>query len=94
LTKSELVKLIASRADLTQDRVEEVLDCILETMIGAMREGERIELRGFGAFGVRLRGPRRGRNPRSGTPVAVRPQRWIYFRVGKELRLALNAPRS
>ena len=64
---------------------------ILERMIEALEDGGRVELRGFGAFSVRSRAARAGRNPRTGEPVDVRAKHVPFFKSGKELRDRLNA---
>ena len=88
-------KLIAQLAEenphLTQRDVERVVGVILETMCDALADGGRVELRGFGAFSVRARPARSGRNPRTGEPVEVRAKAAPFFKSGKELRLRLNA---
>jgi integration host factor subunit beta len=60
-------------------------------MIQALEDGGRVELRGFGAFSVRSRGARSGRNPRTGESVSVRAKHVPFFKSGKELRVRLNA---
>jgi len=59
-------------------------------MVEALRRGERVELRGFGAFSVKLRGPRQGRNPRTGAVVAVAKKAIPFFKTGKKMRTRLN----
>ena len=63
---------------------------ILDEIAEALAEGNRVELRGFGAFSVRERKPRVGRNPRTGEKVEVRAKRVPFFRPGKELRARVN----
>lgn len=92
MIKSELIaKLAAENPHLTQRDVERVVTVILEKMIGALEEGGRVELRGFGAFSVRSRPARAGRNPRTGEAVDVRAKHVPFFKSGKELRARLNA---
>ena len=64
---------------------------MLEEIIGAMKDGNRVELRGFGAFSVKSRNARMGRNPRTGSAVEVIAKRVPFFKTGKELRERLNA---
>ena len=66
------------------------MNAVLNEIIGAMSRGDRVELRGFGAFSVKLRSARMGRNPRTGAQVAVRNKRIPYFKTGKEMRERLN----
>ena len=92
MIKSELIaKLAAENPHLTQRDVERVVGVILERVINALEGGGRVELRGFGAFSVRSRPARAGRNPRTGDPVDVRAKHVPFFKSGKELRARLNA---
>ena len=92
MIKSELIaKLAAENPHLTQRDVERVVGVILERIINALENGGRVELRGFGAFSIRSRPARAGRNPRTGDPVDVRAKHVPFFKSGKELRARLNA---
>src|SRR5215203_4011649 len=91
MIKSNLVKQIsAANPHLYQEDVEKMLNAILEEIIGAMSRGERVELRGFGAFSVKSRSARTGRNPRTGSPVQVKDKKFPHFKTGKEMRKRLN----
>ncbi len=92
MIKSELIANLASEnPHLTQKDVERVVAVIFERMTGALVGGGRVELRGFGAFSVRARPARAGRNPRTGESVDVRAKAVPFFKSGKELRERLNA---
>jgi integration host factor subunit beta len=92
MIKSELIaSLAAENPHLTQKDVERVVGVILERMIVALEQGGRVELRGFGAFSVRSRPARSGRNPRTGETVDVPAKHVPFFKSGKELRARLNA---
>lgn len=92
MIKSELIaSLAAENPHLTQKDVERVVAVILERMIVALEQGGRVELRGFGAFSVRSRPARSGRNPRTGETVEVQAKHVPFFKSGKELRARLNA---
>ena len=92
MIKSELIaKLASENPHLTQRDVERVVSVILDSMTDALERGGRVELRGFGAFSVRARPARAGRNPRTGDTVAVKAKRVPFFKSGKELRERLNA---
>ena len=92
MIKSELIaRLAAENPHLTQRDVERVVGVILERMINALENGGRVELRGFGAFSVRSRPARAGRNPRTGETVDVPAKAVPFFKSGKELRERLNA---
>jgi integration host factor subunit beta len=91
MIKSELVQLIADRnPHLFQRDVENIVNSVFDEITGALAEGNRVELRGFGAFSVKNRQPRAGRNPRTGEAVSVE-EKWVpFFKTGKELRDRLN----
>jgi integration host factor subunit beta len=92
MIKSELIAaLAAENPHLTQKDVEEVVAVILESVASALETGGRVELRGFGAFSVRSRPARPGRNPKTGAPVDVKAKHVPFFKSGKELRARLNA---
>ncbi|MCA6223262.1 MAG: integration host factor subunit beta [Phenylobacterium sp.] len=92
MIKSELIaRLAEENPHLTQKDIERVVSVILDRMIQALEGGGRVELRGFGAFSVRSRGARSGRNPRTGESVSVRAKHVPFFKSGKELRVRLNA---
>ena len=92
MIKSELIASLAEEnPHLTQKDIERVVSVILDRMIQALEDGGRVELRGFGAFSVRSRGARSGRNPRTGEAVSVRAKHVPFFKSGKELRVRLNA---
>ena len=91
MIKSELIeKLGTENPHLTQGEVERVVNIVLDRMVEAMAEGGRVELRGFGAFSVRSRPARAGRNPRTGEKVDVPAKAVPFFKSGKELRERLN----
>lgn len=91
MTKSELIaKLAAQNPNLYVRDVETIVETILEEMSDALVRGDRIELRGFGAFAVKERAPRTGRNPRTGETVEVAAKRTPAFKAGKLLRDRLN----
>ena len=90
--KSELVQIIANRnPHLFQRDVENIVGAIFDEITDALADGNRVELRGFGAFSVKNRPARSGRNPRTGDSVEVE-EKWVpFFKTGKELRDRLNA---
>src|SRR3954465_4460137 len=92
MIKSELIaKLAEENPHLTHKDVERVVGVILDKITEALVAGHRVELRGFGAFSVKSRPARVGRNPRTGEAVTVSEKRAPFFRTGKELRERLNA---
>ncbi len=91
LTKSELVQAVSERSpDITRRHAEVVVNTIFGCMREALEKGDRIEIRGFGSFHVRLRGPRTARNPRTGDVVDIDEKRVPFFKVGKELKERVN----
>jgi integration host factor subunit beta len=91
MTKSELILRIAERnPHLYQRDVERIVSTIFDEISAALSRGDRVELRGFGAFSIKKRGSRLGRNPRTGESVAVSEKSIPFFKTGKELRERLN----
>jgi len=86
MTKADLVEMVAERSELPRKQADEVVRVILESIIGALSRGEKVELRGFGSFRIRRRGERNGRNPKTGDRVHVPPKKIPYFKPGKHLR--------
>jgi integration host factor subunit beta len=86
MTKAELVEEVARAAELNKRDAEVIVETVFDSIIGALHKGEKVELRGFGSFRTRQRGPRRGRNPKTGEPVDVPAKRVPYFKPGKELK--------
>ncbi len=94
MIKSELVQTIAEQnPQLYQRDVENIVNAILDEIVKALARGDRVELRGFGAFSVKQRDGRTGRNPRTGEAVKVDPKLVPVFKTGKEMRHRLNAGR-
>jgi integration host factor subunit beta len=90
--KSELIQRIAAaNQHLFQRDIEKIVTVFFDEIIAAMARGDRVELRGFGAFTVKHRQPRTGRNPRTGAAVKVSEKFVPFFKTGKELRDKLNA---
>jgi integration host factor subunit beta len=91
MIKSELVLRLKARLPHLYERdIEKVINAILGQIISALAQGDRVELRGFGAFSVKRRKARNGRNPRSGAAVFVPAKAHAYFKTGKEMRERLN----
>jgi len=89
--KSELIeKIAAQNPHLYQRDIDKIVNAILDEIVAAIARDDRVELRGFGAFGVKHRPARMGRNPRTGVQVAVDRKRVASFKTGKELREQLN----
>lgn len=92
MIKSELVQRLASKnPHLYQRDVERIVNAILDEITAALTRGDRVELRGFGAFSIKRREARLGRNPRTGAHVDVDQKAVPFFKTGKEMRERLNA---
>ena len=91
MIRSELIQKIADEnPHLYQRDVERIVNTIFDEVTGAMARGDRVELRGFGAFSVKQRDARVGRNPRTGETVSVEEKHVPFFKTGKLLRDRLN----
>ena len=95
MIKSELIQRIsAANPHLYHRDVERIVNVIFDEIVDALARGDRVELRGFGAFTVKHRPAREGRNPRTGEPVPVEEKFVPFFKTGKELRDRLNTPKK
>jgi integration host factor subunit beta len=93
MIRSELIaKLHEENRHLTHEDATKVVDAIFETIVNALSAGQRVELRGFGAFTAKSYEPRAGRNPRTGELVDVPAKRRVYFKRGKRLFDRMNEP--
>jgi integration host factor subunit beta len=93
MIKSELVqKLADDNPNLFHRDIEKIVSILFQEIADSLARGERVELRGFGAFSVKRRPARIGRNPRSGEPVRIEEKHAPFFKAGKELRDKLNRP--
>lgn len=91
MTKSDLVQQLSEKVTaLTKKECEVIVDTVFQNMKDALRRGEKIEIRGFGSFTVRVRRAKEGRNPKTGEKVAIPEKRIPFFKVGKELREIVN----
>jgi integration host factor subunit beta len=87
MTKSELVdKIVEANGELTRKESEMVVNIVFDAMGDALRNGEKVEIRGFGSFTVRERDAREARNPKSGEIVNIPAKKTPFFKTGKELR--------
>jgi integration host factor subunit beta len=91
VTKSELIERISEKLKLPAGKAEAIVNCVFDSMVKALQEGEGIEIRGFGSFTVREYKAYEGRNPRTGETVHVAEKRLPFFKVGKDLRERVNA---
>jgi integration host factor subunit beta len=90
MTKADLVDKVTALGDLTRRDGEVIVDTLFEAVIGALKTGDKIEIRGFGSFRTRQRNARTGRNPKTGEKVEVPAKRVPFFKPSKELRDSVN----
>ena len=90
MTKSDLIEVVAVRANVTKDKAAMVVNCIFDSMTDSLKDGDRIEVRNFGNFTVKSYKPYTGRNPKTGELVEVPAKRMPFFKVGLELKDLVN----
>ena len=91
MTRAELVEHVTKVSDLSKKHAEIVVNTIFDSIIEALKNDEKIELRGFGSFRIRKRHSRVGRNPKTGARVEVPAKKIPYFKPGKELKELINS---
>ncbi len=90
MTKADLVDKVTELGDLTRRDGEIIVDLLFDSVIGALKSGDKIEIRGFGSFRTRQRNSRVGRNPKTGAKVEVPAKKVPFFKPSKELRDLIN----
>ena len=90
MNKSQLIKSVAEKSDLSQKQVAEVLNLMEQTLVDTLKTGERIQISGFGTFEVRERAERKARNPKTGEPVSVAACKYLAFVPAKAIKENLN----
>jgi len=91
IVKSQLIQLIAKAIpNLSEKNITLGVNHIIEKISGALTEKKRVEIRGFGAFSVRFRNSKLGRNPKTGQKVQTQPKHQVHFKPGKEMREKIN----
>src|SRR6058998_571614 len=90
MTKAELIEEVARAVEMTRKDSEQIVDTIFDSIVHALRSGDKIEIRGFGSFRTRKRQPRIGRNPKTGAKVDVPAKKIPYFKPSKELKDVVN----
>ena len=91
MVKSDLVESLASRADITLARAEEIVNIFFTSIVDALCRDERVEIRGFGAFSVRKYRSYEGRNPKTGDKIKVPPKKLPSWKTGMELRRRVDS---
>ena len=92
MTKSELIQIITNKNSfLYQKDVYKIIDTLFNSITKALKDGDRVELRGFGTFKTKLRNARIGRNPKTGEPVAIPQKKMPFFKMGKSMKERINS---
>ncbi|MCX8073841.1 MAG: HU family DNA-binding protein [Candidatus Binatia bacterium] len=91
MTKAELIESVASKVDLPRALAEKVVNVLFDDIVAALRQGEKVNISGFGTFAVSTRKARTGRNPKTGETIEIAASRSAKFKAGKQLRDSLNA---
>ena len=90
MNKSELVKELAEKTNISLDEASMVINTFFDSIKSTLMSGHRVEIRGFGSFKIKKYGSYTGRNPRTGEIVTVAPKILPFFRVGRELKEFIN----
>ena len=92
MTRSELIlKIISKNSYLYHKDVYKIIDTLFNCVTKALKDGDRVELRGFGTFTTKLRNARIGRNPKTGEPVAIPEKKMPFFKMGKSMKERINS---
>jgi integration host factor beta subunit len=91
MTKSDLINQVAQSANQSKKDVEQMVDAVFDGIVAALKTGERLDIRGFGAFKVRDQAARQGRNPRTGEAITIEARRVASFKPSKQLSEQINA---
>jgi integration host factor subunit beta len=86
MNKSDLVEALSEKEDLTKTKAEEVINLVFAEMTDALVKGDRVEIRGLGSFKVKSYDGYKGRNPKTGERIKVKPKKLPFFKCGKELK--------
>lgn len=90
MTKAELIEGLSNKLGLAKAEAERAVNIVLEDIVAALKNGDRVNISGFGTFSVSTRGARVGRNPKTGESIQISASRSAKFRAGKQLRDSLN----
>lgn len=90
MTKAELIESVASKVDLSRAVAEQAVNTVFDDIVGALRQGDKVNISGFGTFSVSTRKARTGRNPKTGESIEISASRAAKFKAGKTLKDSLN----
>ncbi len=91
MTKADLIDEVARNSDLSKKDAEVIVQAVLDSIVDSLKNGGKVELRGFGSFRLRERASRQGRNPKTGEKVFVPAKKVPYFKPGKDLKELINS---
>jgi len=91
MTKADLIDEVAKHSDLSKKDSEVIVQAVLDSIVESLKNGGKVELRGFGSFRLRERASRQGRNPKTGEKVFVPAKKVPYFKPGKDLKELINS---
>jgi integration host factor subunit beta len=91
MTKADLIDEVAKNSDLSKKDAEVIVQAVLDSIVESLKNGGKVELRGFGSFRLRERASRQGRNPKTGEKVFVPAKKVPYFKPGKDLKELINS---
>ncbi len=94
MNKSDLIEALSKDAGIKTGKAEEVVRTVFNTMANALADGDRVEIRGFGSFKVKKYKGYKGRNPKTGKPIKVKPKKLPFFKCGRELRERVDTYRK
>ena len=94
MNKAELIEKVSERVRIPSNAARVIVNTIFDSMRESLEKGEGIEIRGFGSFTVRKYGAYKGRNPKTGKTVDVRPKKLPFFKVGKEMKKRVNTTKG
>ena len=86
MNKSDLIEALSKSEDLTRTKAEEIVNLVFDEMTNALVAGDRLEIRGLGSFKVKSYDGYKGRNPKTGKQIKVKPKKLPFFKCGKELK--------
>lgn len=90
MTKTELIEGLANKLGMHKSEAEKAINIVLDDIVAALRQGERVNISGFGTFSVSSRRPRTGRNPKTGESIQISASRSAKFKAGKQMKDSLN----
>ena len=90
MTKADLIDLVASKADIPKQKAEEIVNRVFDDIVAALKNGDKVNISGFGTFSVSERKARTGRNPKTGESIQIASSRAAKFKAGKTLKDSLS----